>query len=106
MKLYPPLQAVRLSSNAVDIASARASRAKRFMVVLSDVVGVVVYVFFVFHLPKHESSLLFHVGKDGVFDVEVVDVAYFVEDFVDFEFDIVVHSVGKLVIDIVILRKE
>ena len=33
---------------------------------------------------KHESSLLFHVGKDGVFNVEVVDVAYFVEDFVDF----------------------
>ena len=38
VKLYPPLQAVRLSSNTVDIASARASRAKRFMVVLSDVV--------------------------------------------------------------------
>ena len=59
---------------------------------------VVVNMFFVLHLPKHKTSLLLHVGKYGMLDVQVVDGANFIDDLVNFLFDIIVHDIFFLIV--------
>ena len=55
--------------------------------------GIVVDAFFLFKLPEHIGRLLLHVVKHREFDIEVGDVRNLVDEGVNFEFEIVIHSV-------------
>lgn len=52
---------------------------------------VLVHVDVFLQLPQHKAGLLLHIGEDVHPLVQVVDLRNLLKDFVDFDFDVVIH---------------